>query len=551
MSSPLARTFILAGLALAASTWPAPADGPRIVIDGAWDDWSGIAPAITDPTDAAAGAAVDFGAVRVAHDSQAVYVAVDVAEEVNLKGLDGICKLLLDTDGRPDTGWDEHGVEGVDLVLEMSPRAPAAPEAPGFGMGLRTVPEEGARGGPYGRFSSYAAGVLIGPSHADRRYELRLERGLGLTDSGAATFSGAAFRGAFVALAGDGTVEDRTATFRHVLGSMATGGAGDGGTVGSAEMARPPDPLRRAPGSAFRLLVWNVARDSMQQRPAPFRRIVGALAPDVLVLDEVGAMVTRETVSRFLEALPSRAQPRARQLAGWGDSWNVVLGSAGETERSLVASHHAVDVAPGLERVAVDPDEMSNFLHTVRLARRDEVASEMSPELSSVGALVEIDRRRLLVVPVDFRCCGLTLEGPEERSRRLQARTLSRALRRALPELGVDGVIVGGDFNLVGTRRPLDLVKRALDPGDGDLAVVDALQLDGTTNATWSQPGNVFPPGRLDFVLYSPSSLDVERAFVFDTGDLDPEWARRHDLRPTDRVDASDHLPLVVDFTLR
>lgn len=133
----------------------------------------------------------------------------------------------------------------------------------------------------------------------------------------------------------------------------------------------------------------------------------------------------------------------------------------------------------------------------------------------------------------------------------LQAEALSRALRRALPELAVDGVIVGGDFNLVGTRRPLDLVTQGLDPAGGDLAVVDALQLDGATNATWSQPGNVFPPGRLDFVLYSASGLGVARAFVFDTADLDAGWARRYDLQPGDRAEASDHLPLVVDFTLR
>lgn len=559
MSSLPARTSIVAAITLAATAASPTPDGPRIVIDGAWDDWRDIPPSLTDPIDAVPGATVDFGAVRVAHDRQAVYLAVDVAQEINLNGLDGVCKLLLDTDGKADTGWEEHGVEGVDLVLEMSPRAAEAPEAPGFGVGLRAVPEERALDRPYGRLSSYAAGVLIAPSYADLRYELRIERGLGLTDSGNATFADTAFRGALVALARDGTLEDRTATFRHALDPVGEEPAepadGDSGAARPAAAsrsaaARSGDPLRR-PSSTFRLVVWNVARDSLRRQPTPFRRIVGALAPDLLVFDELGTTVTRDVVTAFLESLPPRAQPRARQLADWGETWRTALGSGGGAERSLVASHYAVRSVPGLERIDLDPRARSTLLDSMRPAIREEMESEIDPELSSFGALVEVGDRRLLVVPVDFRCCGLTLDGPEERSRLLQARTLWRALRRALLQIEVDGVIIGGDFNLVGTRRPLDLVARGLDPAGGDLSVVDALQLDGTTNATWSQPGNVFPPGRLDFVLYSASALGVERAFAFDTADLDAEWLGRYGLGAADRVDASDHLPLVVDFTLR
>jgi endonuclease/exonuclease/phosphatase family metal-dependent hydrolase len=95
---------------------------------------------------------------------------------------------------------------------------------------------------------------------------------------------------------------------------------------------------------------------------------------------------------------------------------------------------------------------------------------------------------------------------------------------------------------------PLDVVSRHLDPRGDHLEVVDALQLDGRSNATWSDPGKPFAPGRLDYMLYSDSTLEVARAFVFDSADLGAEWLDRHGVQAGDSAAASDHLPIVADF---
>ncbi len=158
------------------------------------------------------------------------------------------------------------------------------------------------------------------------------------------------------------------------------------------------------------------------------------------------------------------------------------------------------------------------------------------------------------MVSLDLRSGGNRSDSPEERVRRIEADVIRRAARQALsrpPRAGVAGVIVGGDFNLVGTEIPLTRIAAGLDPSGGALEAVYALQLDGRSTATWDGGSGRFPPGQLDYVLYSPSSLVPLRAFVLDTRDMEAEWLAAHGLAAEDSQRASDHLPIVVDFAWR
>jgi len=110
---------------------------------------------------------------------------------------------------------------------------------------------------------------------------------------------------------------------------------------------------------------------------------------------------------------------------------------------------------------------------------------------------------------------------------------------------GVDAVLVAGDLNLVGSRAPLERLAAGLDPAGGDLVVARALHPDGRDGWTWSAPRSAYTPGRLDYMLSSPSSLRVAAAFVLDTADLSPAVCARHGLEPGDARAASDHLPIV------
>lgn len=164
--------------------------------------------------------------------------------------------------------------------------------------------------------------------------------------------------------------------------------------------------------------------------------------------------------------------------------------------------------------------------------------------------------RRLLLVTLDLVCCGNRADAIQDRIRRMEASYINRAVRRALKDAAADGreadaVIVGGDFNLVASHTPLDLAASGLGPDGADLVPVYALQLDGRSSATWDGGWGQFPPGQLDYVLFSDTTLEVRRAFVLETRDLASAWLGRHGLDGTESERASDHRPIVVDFAWR
>ena len=68
---------------------------------------------------------------------------------------------------------------------------------------------------------------------------------------------------------------------------------------------------------------------------------------------------------------------------------------------------------------------------------------------------------------------------------------------------------------------------------------------------TWRDDGDGnFPPGRLDFILYSDAVIEKEHAFVLETESLPEDILAPMGLMQDDTHSASDHLPVVMDFTV-
>ena len=107
-------------------------------------------------------------------------------------------------------------------------------------------------------------------------------------------------------------------------------------------------------------------------------------------------------------------------------------------------------------------------------------------------------------------------------------------------------VIIIGDWNLVGSRTPLDLVT---DPAG--LHMVDAMpaHLIGEDVMTWrTKSGETFCPGRLDFMAYQDmNGLDLLGSFILDSALLNSSELSALGLLSTDSS-CSDHSMLVGDF---
>lgn len=260
-------------------------------------------------------------------------------------------------------------------------------------------------------------------------------------------------------------------------------------------------PFSLAPKGDFRVISWNVQFGNMLEDKGRSARILKALKPDVLLLQELDGDDTPELLSQFLNKT-------------LGKKWNVDATPVHGTKR-----HHR------LRSAIATPNET-------------EFVVEMGT-LKALYGVVTIKKNPIHFFSLHLRCCGGPTGEAEE-----QRQEEARAIQSVIDTLNAPSCIIAGDWNLVGTTSPLEIVQ------NGTFAIVDAFQPDGKLNATWSDVTSSFTPGRLDWMLYSPSAFSVVNSFVLDSADLATETLIANDLLQEDTAELSDHLPLVADFKI-
>jgi len=489
-----------------------------IVLDGRFDDWASVPAAVVDEADAP-GAEVDFRTVRIADEPRLVHVLIDLGEgrEINIQRLDGCAKLLLDGDGNPATGRSMHGLHGVDVIISLTPPDKRAPDRPGMGVGLESTtyegdPEDEARP----PLSPYDIGIALAPTYADRFVELRFERGAELPDT-PPFLRGDHFTAKLVLTDLADAVLDETDSFTHAMSPFAP-------AQPIQDAQQGDDPLARAPRSSLRVVAWNMQRGALFKQRDSALRILHALDPDIICIQELGKDSSAEQVAALLNQISAGGQTDAPRGA-----WSVLLGAGGGEKRSAVAA-----------RLPLTTDK---HLEPVLYPGRDDWL------LRTAGAIVAHEGRRLIVMSIHLKCCGRI--GDESDLRRIvEAKAIRAAVQEAMRAEHADGIIIAGDFNLVGSRTPLDLLTGKIDREGLALNAVEPMQLDRRSNATWTDRREPFVPGRLDFVLHDKAALQAAGAFVFEARDLAPRWLARHGLLVEDTA-ISDHLPIVVDLSWR
>ena len=509
---------------------------PPVWTDGDFGDWDDVALLVIDPAgDVPAGSPVDLGAVAVQDDPRFLHFLIDLGHPVTAQGMRGSVELVLDADGDAATGEPYGGVDGADLVVILTRQADPARDAHGAGVGIRRI-------GPDGLLeveSASSVGLLLSPTHSSDRFEVRMDRGAVAGVAGQRLAAGP--EGVVVGrlrYVRAGALVDESPVFTHAL---ATAPGEDPPLLGA-------DAVAKVPG-ALRVVAWNVSSLSFRDNQDAFRRVVAALAPDVLLLDEIHFAVTLDDLAQF-----------TRDLAAEGDGWSWWLAAGGGRQRTAVgASGREVRGASGMDRLDHEPGALEGWLREVgdepevpEMAPPSVLArAEAEGGLSATGAWVAVDGLDVLFVPVDLQSAGYD-GSPRDRLRELQARTLNRAVAAALAERPDAGLVVTGDLNLVGSVRPLDELRRGLGVGASDLEVVRLERLRDRSLATWRGiwRDDPFTPGRLDYLLYRGQVLEVERAFAFHAADMAPGGLEELGILASD-TEKSDHLPLVVDFSVR
>jgi len=490
-----------------------PADGlavsARIIVDGEFADWGAIPRLATDPMGDFGDGKTDFVGLSAANDERFLVVNLeavplsnpDEAYEFGLQvgGYRDI-RLMLDTDNDPATGLEVHGI-GAELVWEFGAR-------------------QGTFYGPSGTVHIYHEhiGLVIAPAMNSTRWEIALDRSA-LPDGYTPLFPGPTVNVVFDDAYGMDVMPDA-----------------DGGVTYDFDDT-PLDPLpsislAREDDTHLRLLTHNVLHGSPFEagRKPYYRRILNAVRPDIIAFQEIWDQSARLTKALVEDLLPL---PGADRWYAEKVENGIVLVS-----RFPISEHFQI---PG----ASNDDGNGAFI------------LDLSPDYEC----------ELLVINAHLPCC---FSDPE---RQKEADILMAFLRDAKAQSGVlhleqdTPFIITGDMNLVGSRRQLVTLLT------GDIATNDnggwqhgddfQPDWDGSDleqafprlthrpmKFTWYNDLDPYCPGKLDYVIYSGSVLDLANTFVAFTPAMPAETLAEYGLYPEDTVYASDHLPVVADFAI-
>lgn len=491
-----------------------------IVIDGDLSDWQDSQPQVSDADD---GLRVDLRAVTVRHDPESVFVRLLLARKVNLQMLPGsTLKILINTDRDSSTGSRWSGISGIDTAVEFSPLRRRDDWSGRYGALISTFNKRGSSK----KHSAFDISLLVSPTTSATDFEIRLPR-----EGQDLSFQNPGFDLIAVVTGEDDLIIDQSPVLSYQFA--------DHPTLPPRVPRSAHQALARPSGEVLRVLTWNIGDHHFNQDFKRFGPVLNLLQPDILLFDEAPDDVSDRKVRKLLKQMNPEVA---------ASDWNIIIGQGGGRQRGVVASRLDLTELEGFAKLHY-PDEVVEFAQTKGTPiMQNDMRSMVEDAMPVAAASVRWGGRDLFLVVTDFQCCGRD-GSPEDQFRVMQAQTLRQALEKSLARHRPGGLILSGDLNLVGSRSPLDELMNGCDLDGSDLTVVQALQLNQRSNATYGISGP-FPPGQLDFVLYSDATLGVANAFVFDTRDVDPELLARSGASPEDSIHTSDHLPIVVDFML-
>ncbi|MBT8379222.1 MAG: endonuclease/exonuclease/phosphatase family protein [Ignavibacteria bacterium] len=459
-----------------------------IFLDGRTDDWNVPVPTYIDAEND--GNLYDFKYISVTNDEQFLFIRIRITPFLKLIE-DNQFSLYVDGDNNSSTGFSINGI-GAELRFDFGERSGINYHAGGTQFNHPDI-----------QFRSM-------PTVTDTTFEFAIGRQFIPPNSGTG-----AIKLFFIDGASNGDwMPNSGQTFEYTFDDTPTP------TLITTEISREDTSL-------LRIMNWNVLWDGLldPQREDSFERILQALQPDIICFNEFfnsSATKVKNAINQMLP-LPGGASWSAVKL----DAGNVTLSKYPIVQSWLVYSDHRITAS------------------LINLPQRFE--------------------RDILVINCHYKCCG-GVTNDETRQREADA-TIAFILDAKTPGGIIDlpsetPFVMLGDFNLVGDRQQLitlttgEIINTQLfgnggapDWDDTDLDDILSQQSDKRTAYTWRNDQSSFPPGRLDFQIYSNSVMSVEKNFVIQSEVMSQNRLNQYGFQMFDTETASDHLPKVTDFS--
>jgi len=274
----------------------------------------------------------------------------------------------------------------------------------------------------------------------------------------------------------------------------------------------------------LRVMNYNVLNDGLTNpgRQEYFTRILQAVQPDIIGFNELWTSTVSQVQTLLDNILPIQ-----------DGSWNTVKLDNGNVTASKYPIIQSWLVFPGNRITA-----------------------------SLIDLPVELEKD-IMFINAHYSCCGA------DANRQQQADATVAFILDAKSPGGIIDLaentpfVIVGDLNLVGFRQQLTtLVTGGIvntqifgqgappDWDETDLEDIIAQQSDKRTAYTWRNDNSSFPPGRLDFQIYSNSVMRMEKAFAIQTEVMSTSRLAQYGILQFDTRNASDHLPKVTDYSM-
>ena len=463
----------------------------RILIDGKFDDWANSEVVYDDALGDEGFSGIDFEALKISNDGNYLFIQFENTQEFNFQSGNDV-SIYIDTDMDVSTGFSVDGI-GAEVEYSFGQRSGRVR------LGSNT----------YTIFHN-DLGLVSAPTVSSKTFELAINRELSLFGF-------------------DLLLEEE---IRVVLKDNGFFGdvmpQNDGGIVYnfSNDNAGPlPNySIQKTNENHFRFLSYNVLFNGLMENRAPsFQRILRAIQPDIIGFQEIYDYSSGQVAAQVESMLPSNP----------GQHWYHAKGGP---------DNHVISRYPVLQ--AEEIDGISN-------------SQGNGAFLLDVPGIPQ----EVLFIVAHTPCCE------NDDARQFEVDAIMAFVRDAKNGTGPivlqEGapIIIVGDMNLVGESQQLQTLLEGNIVNEFAYGPDFTPDWDGTdfqdsrpitTNTpmafTWFNEGSSFSPGRLDFIIYSGSNLQIKNSFNLFSRALPQDSLNAYNLFQEDTPFASDHLPVVVDF---
>jgi len=459
-----------------------------IILDDNFSDWNNQYLLYTDKQNDGDNNGLDFRSFYATNDDRYFYFFIEVGKEINLQSNNGLT-LYIDTDFKKSTGYLINGI-GADLIFSFGKRS---------GVYWSVTGEEN-------NIKHIDIGLVTSPTVTSSRFEGKMN--LDSKILGEKVFRGDSIRIILKDEPGGDVLPDSSGGVKYVMKK-------------NIHFIPPAYSLKKVDSDYLRVMAYNVHKDDLfdQSRRGSFKNIFKAINPDIIGLEEVYNHSAQDAANLIASFLPLN-----------NGEWY-----SAKTNSDVLA----VSKFPILSSFAID---------------------------GNAAFLINLEKygKKLLLIVAHPPCCD------NDNARQEEIDHIMAFIRDAKDSSGVlklpkdSPIIIEGDMNLVGKARQVKTLLEGDILNENTYGPDFSPDWDGTflddakpvttglpTTFTWYSKGSSYPPGRLDYLIFSGSVMDLVNGFSLFTQALPADTLTAYSLQATDVSNSSDHLPIVADFNMQ